>query len=68
MTYDTDYNFSEGRFSKHTFGFHRILHCWEMDFRWTPVGISEGWNFNIRIIDLPDVKLESSDSKSRRFR
>ncbi len=68
MTYDTDYNFSEGRFSKHTFGFHRTLHCWEMDFHWTPVGISEGWNFNIRIIDLPDVKLESSDSKSRRFR
>ncbi len=68
MSYDTDYNFSEGRFSKHSFSFHRIMHCWDMDFRWTPVGISEGWNFNIRIIELPDVKLESSDSKSRRVR
>ena len=68
MSYDTDYNFSEGKFSKHSFGFHRILHCWDMDFHWTPVGISEGWNFNIRITELPDVKLESSDSKSRRVR
>ncbi len=67
MTYDTDYNFSDGRFSKHSFSFHRTLHCWEMDFHWTPVGISEGWNFNIRITDLPDVKLESSDSKQRRL-
>ena len=67
MSYETDYNFSEGRFSKHSFTFHRVLHCWEMDFHWTPVGISEGWNFNIRITELPDVKLESSDSKSKRF-
>ena len=68
MSYDTEYNFSEGRFSRHGFAFHRILHCWEMDFRWNPVGIAEGWNFNIRITELPDIKLETSDSKSRRFR
>jgi hypothetical protein len=68
MTYDTDYDFSEGRFSRHAFSFHRVLHCWEMDFRWNPVGLSEGWNFVIRITDLPDVKLESSDTKSRRPR
>jgi hypothetical protein len=37
-----------------------------MDFRWTPEGISEGWNFNIRITDLPDVKLETSDTRTRR--
>jgi len=67
MSYDTDYNFSEGRFSRHSFAFHRTLHCWQMDFSWTPVGISEGWNFNIRIIDLPDVKLETSDTRARRL-
>jgi hypothetical protein len=65
MSYDTDYNFSEGKFSRHSFAFHRILHCWEMDFRWTPQGISEGWNFNIRITELPDVKLETSDTRTR---
>jgi hypothetical protein len=65
MSYDTDYDFSQGRFSRHSFAFHRILHCWEMDFRWTPQGLSEGWQFNIRIIDLPDVKLETRDSRLR---
>jgi lipopolysaccharide assembly outer membrane protein LptD (OstA) len=66
MSYDTDYNFSEGKFSRHSFAFHRVLHCWQMDFRWTPEGLSQGWNFNIRITDLPDVKLETSDTRSRR--
>ncbi|MEO6097346.1 MAG: putative LPS assembly protein LptD [Fibrobacteria bacterium] len=66
MSYDTDYNFSEGKFSQHSFAFHRTLHCWQMDFRWTPEGLSPGWNFNIRITDLPDVKLETSDTRSRR--
>ncbi|MDB5104309.1 MAG: hypothetical protein JWP91_1998 [Fibrobacteres bacterium] len=67
MSYDTDYNFSEGKFSRHSFAFHRLLHCWQMDFRWTPEGISPGWNFNIRITDLPDVKLETSDTRARRL-
>jgi hypothetical protein len=65
MSYDTDYDFSKGRFSRHSFAFHRLLHCWDMDFRWTPQGMSEGWQFNIRIIDLPDVKLETRDSRLR---
>jgi hypothetical protein len=68
MSYDTDYNFSEGEFSRHSFNFHRTLHCWVMDFRWTPQGISEGWNFSIRITELPDVKLETSDTRARRLR
>lgn len=66
MSYNTQYDFSQGRFSQHAFAFRRVLHCWEMDFRWNPVGLAEGWNFVIRITDLPDVKLESSDTKSRR--
>jgi len=67
MSYDTDYNFSEGKFSRHSFAFHRTLHCWQMDFNWTPQGISEGWNFNIRITDLPDVKLQTSDTRAKRL-
>ena len=63
MTYDTEYDFTRGRFSRHTFAFHRTLHCWQMDFSWTPEGLTEGWQFNIRIIDLPDVKLETRDSR-----
>jgi hypothetical protein len=66
MSYDTDYDFSQGRFSRHSFAFHRSLHCWVMDFSWTPVGLTSGWQFNIRIVDLPDVKLETRDSRIRR--
>ncbi|HLP40186.1 MAG TPA: putative LPS assembly protein LptD, partial [Fibrobacteria bacterium] len=68
MAYDTDYDFSLGRFSRHAFSFHRTLHCWVMDFRWNPVGISEGWSFVIRITELPDIKLESSDTQTGRRR
>lgn len=65
LSYDTDYNFADGEFSRHNFNIHRKLHCWDMDFRWTPVGLSEGWSFVIRIIDLPDIKLQTADQGGR---
>jgi hypothetical protein len=64
MSYDTEYNFTAGQFSRHAFGFERTLHCWQMVFHWNPVGVTQGWDFVIRIIDLPDIKLETRDSKS----
>ena len=66
MTYDTQYNFSAGEFSRHNFGFERTIHCWRMNFSWTPVGVSQGWYFVIRIIDLPDIKLETRDTRPLR--
>jgi hypothetical protein len=66
MSYDTEYNFTTGEFSRHAFGFERTLHCWQMVFHWNPVGVTSGWDFRISIIDLPDIKLETRDSKSLR--
>ncbi len=66
MTYDTEYNFSLGEFSRHNFGFERTIHCWRMNFSWTPLGVSQGWYFVIRIIDLPDIKLETRDTRPLR--
>jgi hypothetical protein len=66
MSYDTEFNFTEGNFSRHSFAFERTLHCWQMNFTWTPTGVSEGWYFVIRIIDLPDVKLETRDTRNLR--
>lgn len=63
VTYDTEFNFTEGEFSRHNFGFERTIHCWRMNFSWTPVGVSQGWYFVIRIIDLPDIKLETRDTR-----
>lgn len=62
MTYDTEFNFTEGEFTRHNFGFERTIHCWQMNFSWTPVGVAPGWFFIIRIIDLPDIKLEARDT------
>jgi hypothetical protein len=66
MTYDTEFNFTEGEFSRHNFGFERTIHCWRMNFSWTPLGVSQGWYFVIRIIDLPDIKLETRDTRPLR--
>ena len=66
MTYETEFNFTEGQFSRHNFGFERTIHCWRMNFSWTPVGVSQGWYFVIRIIDLPDIKLETRDTRALR--
>ncbi len=66
MTYDTEFNFTQGEFSRHNFGFERTIHCWQMNFSWTPLGVSQGWYFVIRIIDLPDIKLETRDTRPLR--
>jgi len=65
VSYDTEFNFTAGEFSRHNFAFERTIHCWRMNFSWTPVGVSQGWYFVIRIIDLPDIKLETRDTRPR---
>ncbi|MFC1584373.1 putative LPS assembly protein LptD [Fibrobacterota bacterium] len=66
MSYNTNYNFTEGEFSKHSFEFNRVLHCWKMKFSWTPVGPASGWQFNIYVIDIPDIKLESAHTNLKK--
>ncbi|MBF0430275.1 MAG: hypothetical protein HQK83_03280 [Fibrobacteria bacterium] len=68
FSYNTAYDFKEGKFSKHSMVFNRVLHCWRMNFSWTPVGIGKGWRFNISVIDIPDIKLESSQTDLQRRR
>jgi len=65
LKYSTSYDFKLGKINQHRFDISRTLHCWKMDFRWSPVGLAgtSGWSFNIYIIDLPDIKFESSDRK-----
>ena len=63
MRYNTHYNFQDGEFAEHSFNFTRLLHCWKLEFRWTPKGPAEGWAFNVHIIDLPDIRLQAAQSK-----
>jgi len=64
MGYNTQYDYTEGRFAKHAFTFNRDLHCWKMDFTWTPVGPAAGWSFSIYVMDLPDIKLNASSTET----
>lgn len=64
MSYATHYDFHGGRFAEHRFTFNRSLHCWNMNFTWTPVGPSSGWSFYVQVTDLPDIKLQAADRKS----
>lgn len=63
MRYSTNYNFQEGEFAEHSFNFSRLLHCWKLEFRWTPKGPAEGWAFNVHIIDLPDIRLQAAQNQ-----
>jgi len=62
MTYSTQYDYTDGKFATHEFTFNRTLHCWQLDFTWTPTGPSSGWSFAIYIKDLPDIKLNAAST------
>ncbi|MFA8343929.1 MAG: hypothetical protein ACEPO8_13235, partial [Rhodothermaceae bacterium] len=49
-------------FSTPTVSIHRSLHCWEMNFSWTPTGFFRGYNFEIRMVApmFKDIKVEKS--------
>ena len=62
MSYGTHYNFADAEFAEHRFSFERKLHCWQMNFTWTPVGPARGWSFSVNVTDLPDIKLQAADN------
>lgn len=64
MTYATQYDYNAGEFAKHELNFSRDLHCWSLTFRWTPTGPAAGWYFSIFITELPDIKLQSGDTRT----
>lgn len=63
MTYSTRYSYTEGRFATHEFTFDRTLHCWKLNFTWTPTGPAAGWSFTVYVKDLPDIKLNASSTE-----
>ncbi len=62
MTYTTRYSYTEGRFASHEFTFDRTLHCWKIDFTWTPAGPAAGWSFAVYVKDLPDIRLNAAST------
>ena len=64
MSYSTRYDYNEGKFVTHNFTFNRTLHCWQLDFTWTPTGPAAGWSFTIYVRDLPDLKLNMGSTET----
>lgn len=64
VSYSTQYDYNEGKFVTHRFTFNRSLHCWQLDFTWTPTGPAAGWSFAIYVRDLPDIKLNAGSTES----
>ena len=64
VSYSTQYDYNEGKFVTHRFTFNRALHCWQLDFTWTPTGPAAGWSFAIYVRDLPDIKLNAGSTES----
>lgn len=62
MTYSTSYDYTNGRFATHRFTFDRNIHCWKLDFTWTPTGTAAGWSFSIFVKDLPDIRLNAGST------
>ena len=65
MSYSTQYDYNEGKFVTHRFTVNRTLHCWQLDFTWTPTGPAAGWSFAIYVRDLPDIKLNAGSTDTK---
>lgn len=43
----------------------RDLHCWQMSFIWRPTGLRAGYYLLINVIQLPEIKVETSEGGIR---
>jgi len=66
FTFNSGWDFESNKLSYTTVNLYRDLHCWEMRFSWTPLGIRQSWNFsiNVKASILQDLKL----NKKKDFR
>ena len=67
VSYSTRYDYNEGKFVSHEFTFKRVLHCWQLDFTWTPTGPAAGWSFSVYVRDLPDIKLNAGSTDTKYY-
>lgn len=66
FSFNSGYDFENGKFSYTSVNVIRDLHCWEMRFNWIPIGGMKSWNFaiNVKSSVLKDLKL----TKKKDFR
>jgi hypothetical protein len=64
FTASTSYDIVQRRLAAPQIGIFRDLHCWEMNFQWTPIGYAAGYRFEIRLKapQLQDIKLTKQNN------
>ena len=61
IQYNARFDLLEKNLVSHDINIHRDLHCWEMNFTWTPSGFGKGFylRVNVKSPTLRDLKFES---------
>ncbi|WP_185154330.1 putative LPS assembly protein LptD [Fulvivirga sp. M361] len=64
LNFNSGYDFENKEFTTTTLGINRDLHCWVMDFNWTPFGRFTSYTFTIRVKSslLQDLKIDRNRS------
>ena len=65
VQYQQTINWSLHTITDQRFVVHRDLHCWEAEVTWVPGGANQGYYFRINVKDIPDIKIERSESGLR---
>lgn len=64
ITYNSGYDFENKELTRTQFGVSRDLHCWQLDFNWTPFGVQQSYSFSIHVKSsmLQDLKIDRNRS------
>jgi len=62
LNYQQTYDFVRHTVTDMTFELQRDLHCWQAMFVWIPGGSRSGYYFKLSVKDIPDIKIERSES------
>lgn len=64
VTFETGYDFGRNEVTLPSFSINRDLHCWDMAFRWIPVGPYKSYSVDIRVRAsvLQDLKISRRSS------
>ena len=64
ITFNSGYDFENKDFTNTRLGIVRDLHCWQMDFNWTPFGRYQSYGFSIHVKSslLQDLKIDRNRS------
>ncbi|MEM1406458.1 MAG: putative LPS assembly protein LptD [Bacteroidota bacterium] len=64
VNFNSGYDFQNNEFTTTTIGINRDLHCWVMNFNWTPFGRFTSYSFTIRVKSslLQDLKIDRNRS------